>query len=111
MKNNCSFVQNFVQLGCFNPNVKNMFSFKFVTASNGRQNFPALIKQIHDAGEIVVLTQHGKPKVAMMDFDLLEELIENEEFGITYAEIEKRAKEAEEGKTYPIEKLKKKYGL
>ena len=88
-----------------------MLSAKFVTASEGRQKLPSLINQVSDTGEIVVFTQHGKPKVAMIDFEFLEEVIENAEFGITFAELDRRVKEADKGNTISIEELRKKYDL
>lgn len=89
----------------------NMLSAKYVTASEGRQNLPSLIKQVSGTGEIVVLTQHGKPKVAIIDFDFLDEIVENIEFGITSEELDRRAEEAAKGETISHEEFKKKYGL
>lgn len=74
-----------------------------IAASEGRKILPQIIKEVDENGKIYVLTIHGKPKVAMVDLDLLEEFIENTEYGISEKEIIKRAEE----KTISLAEIKK----
>jgi predicted site-specific integrase-resolvase len=61
--------------------------------SEGRRTLPKLIREVDENGKIYVFTIHGKAKVAMVDLDLLEEFIENTEYGISEKELSERSKE------------------
>ncbi len=63
--------------------------FETIKSSDGRKNY--------------VFTVHGVGKAAMVDLELLEELIENTDYGISSKEILKRSKE----ETISLEELKK----
>ena len=63
--------------------------------------------RLYEEGKIIVLTTHGKPRVAMVDIDLLEEFVENTEYGISKKEIHKRAKE----KTVSLSELKQMFNV
>lgn len=68
-------------------------NFQIVPFSEGRSKLTTLRKQVVDNGEIVVLTVNGKAEVALIDFELLQEFLENAEFGISLAELKRRANE------------------
>lgn len=74
-----------------------------VSTSAARKNLPHLISQVDELGKIVVLTVHGKKKIALIDIDLLEQFIENSAFGISEKELLKRSRE----KRVSMEYLKK----
>ncbi len=78
-------------------------NFTTIKSSEGRKNLPRIIREVDEGGKIYVFTIHGVAKAAMVDFDLLEEFIENTEYGISEKEITKRAKE----KTISLSVLKK----
>ncbi len=67
--------------------------YKTINSSEGRKNFPRILKEVDENGQIYVVTIHGHAKAAIVDYDLLEEFIENAEYGISQKEILKRAKE------------------
>ena len=73
-----------------------------IPTSEGRKNLPKIIKEVDENGKIYVFTIHGEAKVAMVDLELLEEFIENTEYGISEKEL--RAREKEE--TISLEELK-----
>lgn len=77
--------------------------FTSIPTSEGRKNLPKIIKEVDENGKIYVFTIHGKAKAAMVDFDLLEEFIENTEYGISEKEIRERANE----KSISLAELKK----
>ncbi|MFH1533772.1 MAG: type II toxin-antitoxin system Phd/YefM family antitoxin [Nitrospirota bacterium] len=77
-------------------------NFTTINSSEGRKNLPKIIREVDENGKIYVFTIHGEAKVAMIDLDLLEEFIENTEYGISEKEIIKRSKE----KTISLKKLK-----
>lgn len=81
--------------------------YKSISASEGRKNLATLIRQVDESGDIVVFTIHGKAKVAMIDIDLLDEFIENMEFGLSSNEIKNRSKE----KTISFEQVKKQFNV
>lgn len=81
--------------------------YKSIPASQGRNELSTLIRQVDETGDIIVFTVHGKAKVAMIDLDLLEEFIENVEFGISEKEILKRSKE----ETISLDKLRKQFDV
>lgn len=68
-------------------------NYKTVPVSEGRKNLPHFMKEVEETGDIVVFTTHGKAKVGLIDLDLLEDLIENAEFGITESELIEISKE------------------
>lgn len=67
--------------------------FQTITSSEGRANFPELLNAVDEKGNIVIITVHGKAKAALIDVDLLNEYIENKEYGISASELKKRMKE------------------
>lgn len=81
--------------------------FNTVAVSEARKNLPKIIKEIDQKGKIFVLTTHGSAKVALIDLNLLEEFLENREFGITEEEILARSKE----KTISLKELKKNFDV
>ncbi|MBI2634415.1 type II toxin-antitoxin system Phd/YefM family antitoxin [Candidatus Peregrinibacteria bacterium] len=82
-------------------------NFTTITSSEGRKNFPKIINEVDEQGKIYVVTVHGKTKVAIIDLDLLEEWIENTEYGISEKELLKRLKEKRIG----FEELKTKFNV
>ena len=78
-------------------------NFTTIKSSEGRKNLPKILREVDENGKIYVFTIHGVAKAAMVDFDLLEEFIENTEYGISEKEIAKRAEE----ETITIDELKK----
>lgn len=82
-------------------------NFKIIKSSEGRKNLPKIIREVDENGQIYVFTVHGAAKVAMVDFALLEEFIENTEYGISEKEITKRSKEA----TISLKELKKQFDV
>lgn len=82
-------------------------NFKTIKSSEGRKNLPKIIREVDENGQIYVFTVHGTAKVAMVDFALLEEFIENTEYGISQKEITKRSKE----KTISLKELKKQFDV
>ncbi len=82
-------------------------NFKTIKSSEGRKNLPKIIREVDENGQIYVFTVHGAAKVAMVDFALLEEFIENTEYGISEKEITKRSKE----KTISLKELKKQFDV
>ncbi len=82
-------------------------NFTTITSSEGRKNLPSIIQKVDETGNIFIFTIHGKPKTAMVDLDLLEEFIENTEYGISEKELIKRSKE----KTISFEEFKRKFNV
>lgn len=82
-------------------------NFKTIKSSEGRKNLPKIIREVDENGQIYVFTIHGVAKAAMVDFELLEEFIENTEYGISEKEILKRTKE----KTISLKELKKQFDV
>jgi len=78
-------------------------NFTTIPTSEGRKKLPQIIREVDENGKIYVFTIHGKAKVAMIDLDLLEEFIENTEYGISEKELGRRSKED----TISLETLKK----
>ena len=78
-----------------------------IPTSKGRKDLPRIIREVDEEGLIYVFTIHGKAKAALIDLDLLEEFIENTEFGISNKEILRRSQE----ETISLEELKKKINL
>ena len=81
--------------------------YQTISTSEGRKNLPKIIEDVDKHGKIYIFTIHGKAKVALVDLDLLNEFIENVEYGISESEIRRRAKE----KTISLDQLKKKFAL
>lgn len=81
--------------------------YTIVATSEGRKDLPKIIREVDEKGNIYVFTIHGKPKAAMVDFALLDEFIENAEFGISEKEILKRSKET----TISFQEFKKKFDV
>lgn len=66
---------------------------ELVSSSEARKQLPFLMQKVDEQGKVIVLTVYGKKKAALIDIDLLEELIENIEFGISEKELLRRSKE------------------
>lgn len=64
-----------------------------IPASEGRSNLARIIRTVDETGNIVVFTVHGKARAALVDMDLLDEFIENGEYGISERELVKRSGE------------------
>jgi len=67
--------------------------YKDISLTDGRKCLPQIIKEVEELGRVYVFTVHGKRKVAMVDFDLLAEFVENLEFGVSAKELNRRTKE------------------
>jgi len=68
-------------------------NFTAIKTSEARKTLPKMIREVDENGKIYVFTVHGESKAAMIDLDLLEELIENTEYGISANELIKRSNE------------------
>lgn len=77
--------------------------FKYVTSSQGRKKFSDFLRIVDENGDIIVFTTHGKAKAALVDIELLEEFIENVEYGMSEKDILSRLDE----KTVSLDELKK----
>ena len=78
-----------------------------IPTSEGRKTLPKIIREVDENGKIYVFTIHGEAKAAMVDVDLLQEFMENAEYGISEKEILARTKE----ETIGLEELKKNLNL
>ena len=87
----------------YNSSVKKLI----VNSADVRKNLSSLVKNIDDTGSIVVITIHGKPKAGMVDIDLLEQFVENAEFGISESELVERSNE----KSILWDEFKKKFDV
>lgn len=78
-------------------------NFITIPTSEGRKKLRKIICEVDESGTIYVFTIHGQAKAAMIDLDLLEEFIENTEYGISEKKIVAASKED----TISLDELKK----
>jgi PHD/YefM family antitoxin component YafN of YafNO toxin-antitoxin module len=72
-----------------------IMKLNIIPSSEGRKNLAKIIKEVADQEKIYILTTNGHAKVAMINWEILEEMIENEEYGITSKELLERSKDLE----------------
>lgn len=87
--------------------IQELMKFTYIPSSEGRKKLPEILKDVDDTGAVYVITIHGKSKAAIVDLDLLEEFIENAEYGISARELLKRSKE----KTISLKEFKKEFNV
>ena len=81
--------------------------FTTIPSSEGRKNLSSLIHEVDETGNVYIFSVHGESKAALVDVDLLEEFVENAEYGISAHEIVKRSQEG----TVSLEDLKKEFNV
>lgn len=87
---------------------------KYITATEARKRFYAVIEEADHPGMSVVVTHEGLPKVVLMSFDEFEgwqETMEVMSDPSLVADIKESLRQLKKGDTITLEELKKKLKL